>query len=318
MKLARSVGLLTKFSTGQWQRFGAAFFLNEGVNKHLKKILNRWNTYLSSSASAEILKESDWLGPDALSCIAAAANLHDGPPLRFDQIYECDPSKPHYGFSCWDDFFTRRFRAGIRPVDCPNDDSVIVSPCEAKPFTLRTSVKSSDTFWIKSQPYSLQDIFAGSPISYMADSFLGGSIFQAYLSTTTYHRWHSPVSGTIKAHTVIDGTYFAIPPWVTGFAKPGGQADPLVMDNAQGYLAHVNTRAIVVIEADQSGLGLVAFVAVGMHEASSCAVNPEIVSGKKNSIRKGEELGMFHFGGSSYCVLFQAKAKVHWVAAAAA
>jgi phosphatidylserine decarboxylase len=292
---------------------GAAFFLNDGVNFHLKRILSRWNTYLELSASASVLHENDWLSPHALFCIATAANISDGSTLTFDEIYHCDPSRPHYGFKCWDDFFTRRFRPGIRPIDSPKDDSVVVNPCEAKPFTLRSGIKFSDTFWIKRQPYSLQDLFSGSPISYMANSFISGSIFQAYLSTITYHRWHAPVSGTIKAHTVIDGTYFAIPAWVTGYAKPGGQADPLVMDNAQGYLAHVNTRAIIIIEADKPGIGMVAFIAVGMHEASSCAVDPDIASGKKRSIKKGEEIGMFHFGGSSYCILFQSKTKLQWI-----
>jgi phosphatidylserine decarboxylase len=85
------------------------------------------------------------------------------------------------------------------------------------------------------------------------------------------------------------------------------------MDNAQGYLAHVNTRAIIIIEADKPGIGMVAFIAVGMHEASSCAVDPDIASGKKRSIKKGEEIGMFHFGGSSYCILFQSKTKLQWI-----
>ena len=30
-----------------------------------------------------------------------------------------------------------------------------------------------------------------------ADQFVGGTIYQAFLSATNYHRWHSPVAGTI-------------------------------------------------------------------------------------------------------------------------
>ncbi|KAJ5768059.1 hypothetical protein N7533_000642 [Penicillium manginii] len=90
------------------------------------------------------------------------------------------------------------------------------------------------------------------------------------------------------------------------------------MDDAQGFLTHINTRGIVIIEADNPALGLVAFVAVGMHEASSCVIDPAIASGEKAHVKKGEEIGMFHYGGSSYCIIFQRKARLKWIDAAVA
>jgi hypothetical protein len=47
-------------------------------------------------------------------------------------------------------------------------------------------------------------------------------------------------------------------------------------------------------------------------------VNADIASGKKNRVEKGHEIGMFYFGGLFYCVLFQIRAKLHWIGAAAA
>ena len=79
---------------------------------------------------------------------------------KFDEEFKCDPKKPHHGFTSWDDFFTREFRDGVRPVAAPNDDAVIVNACESAPYRLATDVKRREKFWIKSQPYSLQFMLA--------------------------------------------------------------------------------------------------------------------------------------------------------------
>jgi phosphatidylserine decarboxylase len=73
--------------------------------------------------------------------------------------------------------------------------------------------------------------------------------------------------------------------------------------NSQGYLAHVATRAIILIEADDPTIGLVAFVPVGMVEVSSCLIAPEITAG--HHVAKGDELGHFQFGGSTHCLVFR-------------
>ena len=69
--------------------------------------------------------------------------------------FQCDPSKPHHGFTSWDDFFVRKYREGVRPVEAPDDDSVVTNACESTPFKVAYDVKQRDLFWIKSQYYSL-------------------------------------------------------------------------------------------------------------------------------------------------------------------
>jgi phosphatidylserine decarboxylase len=73
--------------------------------------------------------------------------------------------------------------------------------------------------------------------------------------------------------------------------------------NSQSYLAHVATRAIILIEADDPAIGLMAFVAVGMLEVSSCVINSTVSPGYH--VDKGEELGRFQYGGSTYCLVFR-------------
>ena len=67
-------------------------------------------------------------------------------------------------------------------------------------------MKRQDRFWIKSQPYSLQDMLANDET---VDQFVGGTVYQAFLDAHNYHRWHSPVSGTIRRAFVRQGTYYS-------------------------------------------------------------------------------------------------------------
>lgn len=260
---------------------GFAFYRDPRVNAMLKKILNVWCDFLSSPDSLYVLNDSPsgWTSQAAQRAIGI-------------EQYEHDPSDPHWGFTSWNDFFTRRFQQGSRPVASPDDDSVIVSACESTPYSIKTGVNLHDQFWLKAQPYSLEDMLANDE---SAIRFVGGTVYQAFLSATNYHRWHSPVAGTIVRAFVQEGTYYS-----EADSEGPDAVDPT---NSQGYLAHVATRAVIIIEADNPAVGLVAFVAVGMVEVSSCLIAPEITSG--HHVTKGADLGHFQFGGSTHCLVFQ-------------
>ncbi len=260
---------------------GFAAYRDRRINAMLKKILNAWCEFLSSSDSLYVLNDSPtgWKS-------AAAQRV-----VGMEQ-YEHDPDDEHWGFASWNDFFTRRFRAGERPVASPEDDTVIVSACESTPYGISTEVRREDRFWIKSQPYSLRDMLANDEA---VDQFVGGTVYQAFLSATNYHRWHSPVAGTIVRAFVQDGTYYS-----EADAEGKDAVEPM---NSQSYLAHVAARAIILIESDDPVLGLMAFVAVGMLEVSSCMIKATVAPGYH--VSKGEELGHFQYGGSTHCLVFR-------------
>jgi phosphatidylserine decarboxylase len=217
--------------------------------------------------------------------------------------YEHDPDDEHWGFASWNEFFTRRFKEGQRPVASPDDDKVVVSPCEATPYRISTDVKRRDRFWAKEQPYSLQDMLAHDQ---SVDEFVGGTVYQAFLSATNYHRWHAPVAGTVVRAFVQEGTYYAE-------AQSIGP-DAVEATESQGYIAHLATRAIILIQADDPVLGLVAFVAIGMVDVSSCLIDDHVTPGYH--MAKGEELGRFQFGGSSLCLVFRPSAIAEFTLAA--
>jgi phosphatidylserine decarboxylase len=271
---------------------GFAAFRDPRINAMLKKILTAWCKFLSKKDSLYVLNDS----PSGWKCAAAQK------AVGIEQ-YEHAPDDEHWGFASWNDFFTRRFKDGERPVASADDDKVIVSACESTPYGITTDVQRQDRFWIKGQPYSLEDMLANDE---SVDQFVGGTVYQAFLSATNYHRWHSPVAGTIVRAFVQEGTYYS--------EADSEGADAVEPTNSQSYLAHVAARAIILIDADDPVIGLVAFVPVGMSDVSSCIIRSNVTPG--HHVAKGEELGNFQYGGSTHCLVFRPGAIAEFTLAA--
>jgi phosphatidylserine decarboxylase len=188
--------------------------------------------------------------------------------------------------------FTRLFRFddGIRPIAEPENDNIVANSCESMVYKVAHNIHRREKFWIKGQPYSCVDMFAQDP---WAEQFIGGTVYQAFLSALSYHRWHSPVSGTIKKAYVVPGTYYSEPLY-EDFEQNGGPSSE-GENNSQEYLSVVATRAIIFIEADNPKIGLMAFMGIGMTEVSTCDITVKV----GDHVKKGEQTGMFHFGGTS-------------------
>ena len=284
---------------------GHAAFLDPEVNKMLKKILNEWGKFLLQPKSAGVLHEgkTGWLGDHGKNDMMSVANAPYKTQHKFDEFFHCDTTQKHYGYKSWDDFFTRQFKDEVRPLASPEDDNVIANACESKTFAVHPDTKLRDKFWIKGQPYSIKDMLANDPL---ADEFGGGTVYQAFLSALSYHRWHAPVSGTIRKAFVQDGTYFS-EPLFEGLGDPNTkEIDAHGISSGQGYLSHLATRAIIFIEADNPAIGLMAFIGIGMDEVSTC----EITVKEGQHVKKGEQTGMFHFGGSTHCLIFRPGVKL--------
>jgi phosphatidylserine decarboxylase len=290
--------------------YGYDVFSNSLFNQQFKRILSHWSNFLVTEASRYVLIQDDpasnavaWLSPTAQQEMVTVASSALGPkpnPIppgaKFQDIFNCTPNDQYYGFTSWDNFFTRTFRNGIRPVDAPNDPNVIVNACESGPLAMKQNVALSDSFWLKGQPYSLENMLNWDEYT---PQFAGGTVYQAFLSALSYHRWHSPLSGTIDKAYVVNGTYY-LENIDQGFLNPSG-ADPSAPNDSQAFLTSVATRALIFIRADNPKIGLMCVVAVGMAEVSSC----EITVKTGDHVNKGDQLGMFHFGGSTHCLVFR-------------
>ncbi|AJC22415.1 phosphatidylserine decarboxylase family protein [Pandoraea pulmonicola] len=261
---------------------GYAFFCDPELNRCLRDVLTQWCHFLSGPDSRTFLNRrapDGWLSDEA----DARLNLDE---------FEMDRDLPYGGFDSWNAFFTRRFRPGMRPVASPDDPWIIVNACESTPYNVQHHAHMRDTFWIKSQPYSLLDMFGASHKA-LAAPFAGGTVYQAYLSAYDYHRWHAPVDGTVIAAYRLPGTYYS--------EAPSEGEDQAGLNDSQGYLTATATRAIVVIKAEEPALGTVGCLFVGMGDVSSCILRVD----RGQHLGKGDELGYFQYGGSTYCLVFE-------------
>jgi len=259
---------------------GFAAYRNVKINAMFRELLCVWTGFLDSENSRYVLNpsESGWQSEEAMK------QLH-----MEDYIY--DPHAPYWGFSSWNQFFTREVKPGARPISGKGDDKVVVAACDSTVYKIGRNAQAQSEFWIKEQPYSLADMLDNEYV----DEFVGGDVWQAFLSPFNYHRWHSPVRGTVRQAYVKEGLYFSQ-------ATSEGE-DPTDQDHSEGYIAHVQTRAIFFIEADDPTIGLVCVMPIGMVEISSCVIADGIGPGAR--VEKGQEIGYFQFGGSTHCVIFR-------------
>lgn len=260
---------------------GYAIYRDVRVNTWIQDLLRTWAEFLDGPDSRYVLTDGEhgWLSKAAVERIGLDDFRHD-------------PQAEYQGFTSWNDFFSRRLADGARPIAAPDDDSVVVNACESTPYRITTGAKRTSTFWVKRQPYSLHDLLHGDE---SVDRFVGGTVYQAFLSALDYHRWHSPVAGTVLRSFVVPGTYYS------EADSMGSDADDA--PDSQAYLAHVSARAVIVIEADNPAIGQVAFVGIGMLEVSSCVIAEAAAPGKH--LAKGDEIGHFAYGGSTHCVVFE-------------
>lgn len=263
-------------------KYGFDAYRRERINKMFGKVLAVYKKFLDSPESRYVLndKPNGWFSPKALK------------KLKIEQ-YVYDPDAKYYGFKSWNDFFTRHLKPGMRPIASPDDNRVIVSACDSTVYRIRHNVKRFSKFWLKTQPYSVHDMLAND--DYYINKFVGGTIYQAFLNPFNYHRWHSPIDGTIEKAFVQPGYYFVQ-------SDDVGQ-DPNIQDGSEGFLTNIQTRALIYIKADYKPLGTVCVMPTGMIEISSCNIHPKIKPGYK--VKKGEELGFFAYGGSTHCVFFE-------------
>jgi phosphatidylserine decarboxylase len=156
-------------------------------------------------------------------------------------------------------------------------------------------------FWFKDMKYSLSDILS-SPVKEqqklidrhgLVEMFTGGYIFQTYLNPYNFHRWWCPVNGEVLFKP---------------FAIPGCFFNKLVLPDFGGattaslpYLAQVNARGLIVFKTKD--YGHVCCIPLGMSEVSSIEFDRAMTKGA--TVRKGQEMGKFNYGGSSFAIIYE-------------
>ncbi len=204
-------------------------------------------------------------------------------------------------WSTFNEFFARYLKSpDVRPIAEPIDESVVVSPADSKPQGVweideNSNIVQKEGAQIKSKTFnSIKDLIGEG--SEYRDAFAGGILTHTFLDVYDYHRYHFPVSGTIKEVRMIPQD-----------DAVGGEVvwDP----ETEKYVLHadtpgwqmIETRACVILETED--YGLVALLPIGMSQVSSVNFEENIKVGEK--VKKGDMLGYFLFGGSDYVMIFQ-------------
>ena len=255
---------------------GMALMLSQEFNNYLQPVINKWKNFLDSQESWLNDKSNGWLSKDATK------------EWNIDDYVKQLPNSPYY--KSWNDFFTRKYKDGIRKNTPESDDYVIQLPNDGTFFQYQNNVQLKSRFWLKDMPYDLIGIF-GAKYKQFPHYFVGGSIFQSYLDPFNYHCYNAPVNGTIIVADVLEGAYFPQLVWL--YDIPDSGAGTLSLP----WLTEVNARGILVINT--ATIGKVCLIAIGMGEVSS--VNWDVSVG--DNVKKGDVVGCFKFGGSSICVL---------------
>jgi phosphatidylserine decarboxylase len=270
---------------------GSTLFRLPMFNEKMKAILDEWAIYLQSS-------ESNWI-----FSVEGEQWLSETAKKQYDYPLWAKDSETLPYWKSWDSFFTRNFKdpQKSRPISGSDTNQIVVCPNDGSLFCWQPQVKKKDVFWLKGMPYSLDDIFSSTDPEQdkiikeykLADMFEGGYVFQTYLNPYNFHRWWVPVNGEVLFDPlVIPGCFFSklvLPDY-------GGATTA-----STPYLAEANARGLIVF--DTPDYGKVCCIPLGMSEVSTVKFDESMKKGA--TVKKGEEMGMFHYGGSSFVVIYQ-------------
>ena len=184
-------------------------------------------------------------------------------------------------FDSFNDLFTRRLRPEVRPVDRAPD--ALISPCDG----LLSSYAINDGLVVpvKQSRFSVADLLGATED---AGRFEGGLCLVFRLRVSDYHRYVFFEGGTAHPPRFVPGRLHTVRPVAL-------REIPVFTENA---------RAITLLDTDRSGRAAqieVGALLVGRID-NLASRDPEP---RPSRVERGQEKGMFLFGGSTVIVLLE-------------
>lgn len=178
-------------------------------------------------------------------------------------------------YACFNDFFCREIRPELRPI--PDDPSLLIAPCDGRLSAFR--LEGDTVLTVKRSRYTLDELLGGDPI---AARYRGGLCLVFRLCVDDYHRYCYPDSGTKGENRFLPGVLHTV--------------RPIALDRYPVFFQ--NCREYTVL--DTAHFGPVTQIEVGA-----------LLVGKIENRRgagsfvRGEEKGMFRYGGSTVILLLE-------------
>lgn len=194
-------------------------------------------------------------------------------------------AKSPYSFKSFNDFFIRALKPEARPMAA--GDNVAIFPADGRHLVF-PQVEEVEGFYVKGATFTLASLLgeAERPENErgLTQKFSGGAMTISRLCPVDYHRFHFPCAGIPGEPRLINGYLYSV--------------SPLALRESIGYLVE-NKRMITLHESRE--FGTVALIEVG----ATCVgtIRELFVPGRP--VPKGEEKGLFKFGGSCVITLFQ-------------
>lgn len=173
-----------------------------------------------------------------------------------------------------DAFFTRRLKAGLRPIDPRPERVVSCADSVLKRFGAidpRNRIPE-----VKGRSYSVPELLGDAAGHFDLASFEGGTFGVYYLSPRDYHRVHVPCDATLSAIIPVAGAYYPV--------------NNLAVQRVERLFAR-NIRTVFVLD---TAFGRMALVMVGATNVGRITASAEAGA----SLTKGDELGIFHLGST--------------------
>ncbi|MCO4794702.1 MAG: phosphatidylserine decarboxylase [Bacteriovoracaceae bacterium] len=178
-------------------------------------------------------------------------------------------------YSSFNNFFIRRFKDGVRPVE--SDQNLMPAFSEARYFGY-DSMTDEAAIPVKGQYMSAKALLAHDK---WESTFAEGPLLLARLCPVDYHRFHYPDSGKVLDHFALHGAFHSV--------------NPIALKE-RPEIFMINERQVTIL--DTENFGKLAYIEVG-----ATMVGKIIQSTDLTSFERGQEKGYFLFGGSTVIVL---------------
>ena len=200
-------------------------------------------------------------------------------PFIVDYDLDVDEfAKKALSFRSFNDFFYRALKADARPI-VPGE-RIAVLPADGRHLAFE-NLDAAPGFYAKGQKFSLESFLGDQAL---AAEFAGGSLLISRLCPVDYHRFHFPVSGQPAEPRLINGWLYSV--------------SPIALRLNLAYLWE-NKRMVTLVESPV--FGRVAVCEIGATMVGT--IFQTFTQGR--AVAKGEEKGLFKFGGSCVVTIFQ-------------
>jgi len=178
-------------------------------------------------------------------------------------------------YKSFNDFFVRELKSGSRSF--PSDENILAAPCDGKLTAYQITADS--VFNIKNSEYSVSELLADSEL---ATEFESGICLIFRLSPDDYHRYSFIDDGEIVCSRTIPGVLHTV--------RPISQKTHKVYSQ--------NAREYALIQTNNFG-------SIVQMEVGALFVGRITNKTENRTVIRGDEKGMFQFGGSTVVLLLQ-------------